>query len=481
MFFKTCVICRRRFTSLFNGSHVRLYNEAIQNVKKHATSGYSLVDDSFFVCEECARDAAAATCACCQQKSVYEFLRVNCFSSDEFDKASYDASKRHVEELEKRVSRLTHGREKFRFSGAEFICETCRQSLIVEASESTLKELNRQYKQASPQPILSFVAVEHDGEHCERCGVRVPEGADWSELLRTEYLECFSKCFPDEVYKDEPYERYKDECRAVISKYLVEGVRICPACCWQLRPTNVYDDFRFRESDKGWISETSFLSGEYEVIHRFERITLYESDVPGPSSGKMRQMCVDELRRRSLRVGANSFIGVSYVGDGWSFTSCSAVPVILERRKQLNEVASDLALPKSVIVDGSNVVRFHGGGSVKGLIRCILVLKEHDCHVLVLLDANIFYVLEQGDRQGKEMLEKLMKENPAEVKMVPAGARADDFILLCANGDGSHILSNDRYEQYVEHYPWLKEQRLHKFMFIEEHLMIPDFGINVMV
>ena len=79
------------------------------------------------------------------------------------------------------------------------------------------------------------------------------------------------------------------------------------------------------------------------------------------------------------------------------------------------------------------------------------------------------------------MLEKLMKENPAEVKMVPAGARADDFILLCANGDGSHILSNDRYEQYVEHYPWLKEQRLHKFMFIEEHLMIPDFGINVMV
>jgi len=82
---------------------------------------------------------------------------------------------------------------------------------------------------------------------------------------------------------------------------------------------------------------------------------------------------------------------------------------------------------------------------------------------------------------GKTLLEKLLSKSSDTIKMVPAGSVADEFILLCANRDGSHVLSNDRYEPYVERYPWLKDKRTHKFMFMDGHLMIPDFGIDVEV
>ena len=100
----------------------------------------------------------------------------------------------------------------------------------------------------------------------------------------------------------------------------------------------------------------------------------------------------------------------------------------------------------------------------------------------VLLDANILHVLrENGDVEGACRLEDLLTHRPDCAKIVPAGARADDFILIRANDDGSHIVSNDRFNQYVERYPWLKEQRLHKFMFMDGRLMIPDLGVDILV
>ena len=138
--------------------------------------------------------------------------------------------------------------------------------------------------------------------------------------------------------------------------------------------------------------------------------------------------------------------------------------------------------PACCIIDGSNVIRNHDG-SVAGLATCYFAAKNAGCHVQVFLDANISHVLkDNGDDNGRELLDELLKNHNKDIQIVPAGVRADDFILFLADSNGSHVISNDRYLAYAKRYPWVeKGGRLHKLMFVDGHLLIPDFGVYVSV
>lgn len=136
----------------------------------------------------------------------------------------------------------------------------------------------------------------------------------------------------------------------------------------------------------------------------------------------------------------------------------------------------------SLIIDGSNVIRAKGG-SVKGLKACLNALKGRvSCKVF--LDANILHVLkENGDAQGRALLEQWLEKYPNRVVMAPAGSRADEYILLDADKNNGHILSNDQFEPYQVCYPWLKGKgnRRHTFRFVDGVLMIPALAIEVKV
>jgi hypothetical protein len=236
-----------------------------------------------------------------------------------------------------------------------------------------------------------------------------------------------------------------------------------------------------------------------EEVHRFDLISVSFNSYGDRE--RIHQIIEYAIRGRALNVGANGYVLFACSipeGNADGNAVGSAVPVLVKRKdgmndekgaqfisedsKQINSCEVGISLPKSVIIDGSNIIRFKDGGSVKGLATSVSALKEKGCHVRVFLDANILHVLEDnGDVEGKTLLEKLLSESSDTIKMVPAGSVADEFILLCANRDGSHVLSNDRYEPYVERYPWLKARRTHKFMFMDGRLMIPDFGIDVEV
>ena len=140
--------------------------------------------------------------------------------------------------------------------------------------------------------------------------------------------------------------------------------------------------------------------------------------------------------------------------------------------------------PKHCVIDGSNLIRDKDhGGSVETFAACFFAVKENGCQVQVFLDANEFHNLsDNGDSKGMKLLTKLIKEYPDNIQLVPAGSRADDYVLLDASNNSGHVISNDRYLEYTERYPWLKNGgRRHTFMVTNGHLQIPNLGIDVIV
>ena len=360
----------------------------------------------------------------------------------------------------------------------KLLCVSCSEKVKRETIVDFLAALSR--KGEAAQPILLHLASTHDSSHCARCGSTVPEGNNFALQLKCVY--------GDDAY---PYSDLKDECCSVVNDYL-HAEAICSSCCWQLRPEHVRADYLFRSGD-GWIGgvKGSEVPG-YCVTHRFDTVAYSKEDCQSIDAIK------DKLRKKALLAGANGFIEFWYDIRSGRYYTGHAVPVTFERADKVEshdgkavpqspnddsacpQQQTAIIMPDKIIIDGSNLIREKGGSSVNGLSACIEALKHKGCQVQVLLDANILYVLrEDGDVEGADRLGDLLVHNSACVKMVPAGSRADDFILLRANEDCSHIVSNDRFNQYVGRYPWLKEGRLHKFMFMDGRLMIPDLGIDV--
>ncbi|MBV8857387.1 MAG: Zc3h12a-like ribonuclease, partial [Acidobacteria bacterium] len=58
----------------------------------------------------------------------------------------------------------------------------------------------------------------------------------------------------------------------------------------------------------------------------------------------------------------------------------------------------------------------------------------------------------------QEQLEKLIKSQ--QVRQVPAGTDADYFIIQFAHELDALIVTNDRYKDYADQYPWVHDRRL---------------------
>lgn len=132
-----------------------------------------------------------------------------------------------------------------------------------------------------------------------------------------------------------------------------------------------------------------------------------------------------------------------------------------------------------IVVDGSNLLR---GTSVAGMQAVLETMISKHYGVKLFFDANILYYLgDNNDNDGKVYVEGILENKKYGAVLVPAGSRADDFILQCADRENACVLSNDRYLQYVERYPWIKEGRIHHFLYDDGRISIPELEIDVKV
>src|ERR687889_2607125 len=104
-----------------------------------------------------------------------------------------------------------------------------------------------------------------------------------------------------------------------------------------------------------------------------------------------------------------------------------------------------------VIIDGANVAyeeRSAGGKpKLSNLLRVRGELEERGLEAVIIVDASLKY-----DIDDQSQLETLIRSQ--QIRQVPAGTDADYFIIQFADQLDALIVTNDRYRDYAERYPW---------------------------
>src|SRR3954471_4839496 len=121
-----------------------------------------------------------------------------------------------------------------------------------------------------------------------------------------------------------------------------------------------------------------------------------------------------------------------------------------------------------VIIDGANVAHEEGsaGGKPKlsNLLNVRNELEERGFEAVIIVDASLKY-----DIDDQSQLETLIQSQ--QVRQVPAGTDADYFIIQLAEQFDARVVTNDRYRDYLEQYPWITDRRL-PYMIVEGEVVL---------
>ena len=125
---------------------------------------------------------------------------------------------------------------------------------------------------------------------------------------------------------------------------------------------------------------------------------------------------------------------------------------------------------KVVVIDGANVAyeeRSAGGKpKLSNLLKVRRELEERGQEAVIIVDASLKY-----DIDDQEQLEKLIQSQ--QVRQVPAGTDADYFIIQFAHELDALIVTNDRYRDYSDQYPWIPDRRL-PYMIVKGEVVLYD-------
>jgi hypothetical protein len=167
--------------------------------------------------------------------------------------------------------------------------------------------------------------------------------------------------------------------------------------------------------------------------------------------------------------------------------SSSAVPGRSEISVE-EKPANDKIRGKTFIVDGSNIVRFcthkQGHISLEGLLSVLLEIRRQEGDFICIFDANTYFELGKKGKKGSEIRYAMLKDLlPDEFIEVPGGKKADDFIFPQAEKSGQLIISNDRFKDYRDKYPWLnkEDECLFKGRVMRGYFEIPDLDLSIPV
>ena len=125
---------------------------------------------------------------------------------------------------------------------------------------------------------------------------------------------------------------------------------------------------------------------------------------------------------------------------------------------------------KTVVIDGANVAyeeRSAGGKpKLSNLLKVRRELEERGCEAVIIVDASLKY-----DIDDQEQLETLIQSQ--QIRQVPAGTDADFFIIQFAHELDALMVTNDRYRDYAERFPWIPERRL-PYMIVKGEVVLYD-------
>ena len=108
---------------------------------------------------------------------------------------------------------------------------------------------------------------------------------------------------------------------------------------------------------------------------------------------------------------------------------------------------------QDIILDGSNIMYWRGDGPELAAVKDTLDgLSARGFRPGVVFDANVGYKL-IGRYQNDAELAKLLGLPRNRVMVVPKGVPADRIILRAARDQGTRIVTNDRFRDWVDAHP----------------------------
>ena len=112
---------------------------------------------------------------------------------------------------------------------------------------------------------------------------------------------------------------------------------------------------------------------------------------------------------------------------------------------------------REVVVDGSNVLHWGGGGPQLSTLRAVLDhLAAQGLRPTVIFDANAGYLVSDRYRDDAWFAERLTL--PASLVLVVAkGTVADAVILQAARDRRARIVTNDRYRDWADRFPEVEQ------------------------
>lgn len=136
---------------------------------------------------------------------------------------------------------------------------------------------------------------------------------------------------------------------------------------------------------------------------------------------------------------------------------------------------------KYIVLDGSNIVG-RSGHTFGPLKQLLAELRLSKYHYHIFFDNTIFRPLKEQDLILKgqsidDCLVKVLDERSENVTVTPRGEAADPHILEYASSTDAAVVSNDRYNDFEEVYPWLtlegEDARRFSFTVVGEKVLVP--------
>lgn len=127
---------------------------------------------------------------------------------------------------------------------------------------------------------------------------------------------------------------------------------------------------------------------------------------------------------------------------------------------------------RQVVVDGANVAYEErsksGTPRLANLVGLRKDLEDRGFAVIMIVDASLYHEIDDPDQ-----LDALIDNGT--IHQAPAGTEADYFVLKIADENNALVVSNDRFQQYQDEYPWIEKRRI-PYMIVEHtiHLHEPD-------
>ena len=110
-----------------------------------------------------------------------------------------------------------------------------------------------------------------------------------------------------------------------------------------------------------------------------------------------------------------------------------------------------------IVVDGSNVMYWKDGTPQAGTVRDVVArLVALGYAPGVMFDANAGHLLEGAYRHDGAFA-RMLDLPPDRVMVVPKGTQADGYILQAARDLGARIVTNDRFRDWIEQFPEVRQ------------------------